>query len=271
METNMLDAGFYDLTQEMGSAIYAAMSRGGPPSDEASESPPPILQLRAGLAESPRWYLVQAAEFAPEPLTVAGLRVRDIYASPRLVLAMLELMASEQWLDRVGEEYTLTAQGQAVLDRARQRVRQLAVGVLPLPNPELGQLVALVDRLVQASLASHGPPGVWCLEHSRNRAPGAEAQAAVQLLQYTDDFNAFRDDAHMAAWGRYVESGATWEAFALVCGRESDSAATVFQKLARRGYTLHEYATALEDLQDRGWLESGPEPGIGRASCRERV
>jgi hypothetical protein len=230
-------------------------------SDEPGESPVPILQLRAGLAESPRWYLVQAAEFAPEPLTVARLRVRDTYASPRLVLAILELMASEQWLDRAEEEYSLTEYGRSVIHRSREATLRMAAGVQSLLAPVLEQLVSLVGRLVQASLESSSPPGVWCLEHSRKRAPDAGAGSVVQLLQYVADFNAFRDDAHMAAWRHYVESGATWEAFALVCGGETNSLETVYQQLAHRGYTVHEYATALEDLQRRAWLEPGPESG----------
>src|SRR6185295_15094177 len=105
----VLDARFYELTQEVGGAIFGAMpaattQTGAPP------APSPLLQIRRGLAEAPAWYLIQAAEFAPAPLTVASLRVRDIYASERMVAALLELMASEKWLDRrAADEYHLTA------------------------------------------------------------------------------------------------------------------------------------------------------------------
>src|SRR5215213_3454390 len=105
----MLDATFYNLLMEAFDAIYSAGSARIP---TPGEPEPAILQLRAGLAESPGWFLIQAAEFDPEPLTVTNLRVRDIYASERIVQALLDLMASEGWLDRSAQDaYALTAKG----------------------------------------------------------------------------------------------------------------------------------------------------------------
>ena len=256
----MLDAAFYDLTQEMGQAIATAMAN-LPPADAAPADPPPALKLRAGRAESPGWFLMQAAEFAPESLTVARLRVRDIYASERLVLAMLEIMASEQWLDRAGEEYSLTATGQALINRSRERIHRRAAEVQLLSETDLHLLESLLSRLVTASLASPTPPSVWCLAHSRNRAPENTAPVVVKLLHYSADFNAFRDDAHMAAWGRFLQNGAAWEAFALLCTGEADSIETVYQHLAHRGHTRQDYTMALADVCERGWLEPVPERG----------
>ncbi len=85
----VLDAEFYDLTQDIGGAIFGAMLAAQAPA-VAPPVPPPLLQVRRGLAEAPAWYLIQAVEFDPAPLTVAGLRVRDIYASERIVAALLE-------------------------------------------------------------------------------------------------------------------------------------------------------------------------------------
>ncbi len=258
----MLDAGFYDLIQEATGAIYTAMFEGSAPADELTEQRSPLLDLHAGRAESAGWFLIQAAEFAPEALTVARLRVRDVYGSERVVTALLEMMTSELWLDRVGDEYSLTATGQATLNRSRARTRELAARVKPLPDADLKELVALMGRLIQASLASATPPGTWCLAHSRNRAPTDDALEVLKLFQYNSDFNAFRDDAHMAAWMPYERSGAAWEAFSLICSGEATSAEAVVEQLAYRGFTRHEYATALADLSKRGWLEPAAEPGI---------
>ncbi|KPV46481.1 hypothetical protein SE17_43265, partial [Kouleothrix aurantiaca] len=89
------NAALYDLFMDAAGAIYTALAAAAPPTPA-----PVLLQLRAGLAESAGWFLVQASEFAPEPLTVELLRVRDIYASERIVAALLELMAGEGWLER---------------------------------------------------------------------------------------------------------------------------------------------------------------------------
>ena len=108
-----LNAAFYDHTQSLWQGYAVAMRDARARLPEPPPPRHPLLQLRAGLAESPGWFLVQAAEFDPEPLTVAALRVRDIYASERIVQALLELMAGEQWFDRQGEVYTLTEHGRA--------------------------------------------------------------------------------------------------------------------------------------------------------------
>jgi hypothetical protein len=265
----MLDVTFYNLMMEAFDALYGA---GSAIKDTREEPTPAILQLRAGLAESPGWFLIQAAEFDPEPLTIANLRVRDVYASERIVQALLELMASEQWLDRSAHEaYSLTTKGRAILQRRLRQRRELTAGLMPLPAEELAQLAMLLGQLIDACLAAPVPPGSWCLAHSRRRAPAHDEPALVRIAQYFSDFNAFRDDAHMAAWQSLPLDGYVWEAFALVCGGEADSAASLFEQLAYRGYSCAEYAAALETLTRRGWLESAATAGAYRVTADGRA
>jgi len=267
----MLDVEFYNLLMEAFDALYTAGSalrtRAAAPHDQ-----PALLQLRAGLAESPGWFLIQAAEFDPEPLTAENLRVRDIYASERLVQALLELMASESWLDRSAQgAYSLTANGRAVLQQRLQRQRELTAGLAPLPAGDLAQLARLLGRLIDASLAAPTPPGSWCLAHSRRRAPAHDAPALVQIAQYFSDFNAFRDDAHMAAWQSFRLNGYEWEAFTLLCDGTANSAASVFEQLAHRGYSSGEYAAALVALTHRSWLESTSADGAYHVTADGRA
>ena len=70
----MLDVRMYDLTQAVNGAIFAAVHAQWARSGEQRAAPPVILQVRSAFAESPSWFLVQAAEFDPEPLTVTKLR-----------------------------------------------------------------------------------------------------------------------------------------------------------------------------------------------------
>lgn len=248
----MLDAQFYDLIQSLWGGFAQAMRQ---QNRAAPTSPAVLLQLRGGLAESPGWFMVQAAEFDPEPLTVAGLRVRDIYASERMVQALLDLMMSELWLDLTDEGYVLTEQGREVLGWMRARTAVLAQITLPLSERDVTWLEQTLWRLLEASLQGDEPPIPWCLAHSRRRAPVETASAAEKIFQYVADFNAFRDDAHMAAWGGYEVAGYAWEAFSLVCGGQGKTAVSIHQQLAYRGYSRDEYAHALAQLHARGWLE----------------
>lgn len=251
----MLNAEFYDLLMDTASAIGEAMAAVRARTPPPATPLPPLLQVRAGYAESPGWFLVQAREFDPEPLTVATLRVRDIYGSPRVVAALLEMMAGERWLERDSSEaYALTETGRTLIAQVRERQRGFLAGLAPLPAADLARVQSLLAQLIAASLESPTPPGTWCLAHSRRRAPGPAEPPLAQIHQYLDDFNAFRDDAHMAAWQPHEVPGHAWEAFAFLCEGTSPAADGVFEQLVHRGYARSEYATALADLAHRGWL-----------------
>ena len=250
----------YDLTQNIGAPLFRAYIAAQQALDPPPPAPPPLARLRRGRAESPGWFLIQALEFDPEPLTVANLRVRDIYASERIVAALLELMASEKWLDsyltqRGERAYILTADGRS---RATDRVETLrtavAQGDYPLTPAELTRLAALMGQVITASLEAGDPPGNWCLQHSRQRAPAPDAPASVQLLQYAADFNAYRDDAHMAAWQPLEISGHGWEAFTFVTDGQADTASAIDRQLHYRGFTAAEYEAELQKAVERDWL-----------------
>jgi hypothetical protein len=253
-----LNAAFYDFTQDVINALFEAMGVVRARSMEQFPAPPPVLLLRGGYAESPGWFLVQAHEFDPEPLTVEALRVRDVYGSERIVAALLEIMAGEKWLDRSDAgEYYLATEGRAVMERINNRRGRFMSELAALPEDETHELEQLLDRVVGACLASQTPAGAWSLAHSRRRAPGAEALPLERIRQYLEDLNAFRDDAHMAAWRSHGISGYEWEAFSQVCDGQAATADALFDNLAHRGYSRTEYAGALFELARRGWLEAG--------------
>jgi hypothetical protein len=245
---------FYNLSQELAGAIFGALFQ---KLEQPADQPPPLLQLRRGRAEAPAWFLVQAAEFEPEPISVEKLRVRDIYASKRIVFALLELMASEKWLEPMGEgQYVLAPAGRAIQDGLnKRRSDALKKVTVSLDPARLARLESLLERLIESSLIGEDPPGSWCLRRSRNRAPGKDALPLERILQYTSDFNAFRDDAHMAAWQPYELSGCAWEGFSFVWSGQADTAEEIDQQLYYRGYTTKEYTAALQELVQRGWLE----------------
>jgi hypothetical protein len=257
----MFNADLYDLTQSLSGALFSAMR--AIRTQEQTDPLPDLYRLRAGYAESPGWFMVQALEFDPQPLTVANLRVRDIYASESLVAALLEIMASEKWLNRQGKNYFLSATGRALARERREGINRLLSALQPLPQVELQRLENGLARIIKASLQSPNPPGTWCLAHSRRRAPAENPQPAVQIYQYTADFNAFRDDAHMAAWQPLGIDGRTWEAFSFVHGGAAQSAADLFDQLAYRGYSEEDYAAALVGLEEKSWIKREREDGAG--------
>ncbi|MEM7126179.1 MAG: hypothetical protein AAF702_07620 [Chloroflexota bacterium] len=248
-----LNSEFYFQLEASAGPFYQAM---GKIAQSQAEQPPrhPLLQVQSGRAESPAWYLVQAAEFDPEPLSVKTLRVRDIYASPAIAQGILEMLAAERWLDRRGGAYHLTDLGRTVTTELLTRSQSLLAQVDVPAHIDLIRLESLLRSVIDASLGCKTPPGNWCLAHSRNRAPSDEEPVIVRLLHYFSDFNAFRDDAHMAAWQPKEVTGQQWETFAFIISGQANSAESLFEQLSYRGYSVEDYAAALSDLTERRWL-----------------
>jgi hypothetical protein len=249
----------YDLTQNMQAAIFRAAFQNYLISleEEGRDRPslPRILQLRGGYAESPAWIMVQVAEFLPEPLTVEKFRRRAVYSAPGLIQGFLELLASEKYLDRIGEEYYVTDTGREVIDMMTLRRTSVLTGFEPLPRSDLDRLENLMSRVIDASLQAGDPPGIWCLEHSRRRAPSESSPPMVKIVRYCSDLNAFRDDSHMAAHRPYDVDGRTWEAFSCLNQGTAKTAEELFDQLAYRGFSRTEWAQSLDGLVQRGWLE----------------
>lgn len=245
------DKAWYDYLEEVAGAFYAAISvvraRLGHTTPLS-----PLLTVRAGYAESPGWFMVQAAEFDPEPLTVQNLRVRDVYGSEKLVRALLELMASEKWFDRSArDEYALTDTGREMLSNIFAR-RRSWLEQLTAQLPAYEHLAQTLRRLIDAGCELEQ---AWCVQHSRRRAPLQEISSLGVIFQAFEDVNAARDDAHMAAWQPTGATGQEWETFTFVADETATTAGALFDQLHYRGFTRAEYADTLNALAWRGWLE----------------
>jgi hypothetical protein len=281
----MLNSELYDLTQNFQGAIYQA----GMKRLNAPFPPPPILQLRRGYAESPAWLMVQASEFEPEPLTVEKLRVRAVWSSPAIVQALLDLMASEKWFDRIGDEYRLRDEGREVIQRKRERTATVVEPLIPvLDADEVARLEDLLRRVIEGSMRPSPPAPLpqgegrktlgsgepWCLAYSRRRGPGENAPALLKIVYYLSDLNAYRDDAHMAAFQPHGIEAYEWETLTFVWQESAGTADDLFDQLWYRGYAREDYAGALDELARRGWVEAVGEgryqiTGQGRAVREE--
>jgi hypothetical protein len=255
MEKN---AALYDLTQNTQGVLWQAafqQYQARLSEDErTTQTMPPLMQLRSGYAESPGWMMIQAAEFDPEPLSVERFRKRAVYTAPNLSLAVLELLASEKWLDRNGDEYYLTNEGRKIIDRLIQRRVTPFVDFEPLPTAELQRLIDLCQRVINASMNAPEPLGTWSLVHSRNRQPKGNISLTAQYIQYGSDFNAVRDDAHMAAYGSHDVLGHVWEGFTYIATEQAKNVNDLYKHLAYRGFYTEDWQTALDELCGRGWI-----------------
>ena len=101
---------------------------------------------------------------------------------------------------------------------------------------DLERLAELLGRISTACLNAPEPPGTWAIRHSRNIAPADDAPALAKIDQYLDDLNAFRDDAHIAAFAPHNISGHGWELFSMLWRKQVKSAAEMVEKRSGRGH-----------------------------------
>ena len=244
----MFNSDLYDLTQNTQGNVWGAAMRA------RTVVPPPIspvMQIRAGYAESPGWLMIQAREFDPEPLTVPLLRKRAVWSAPGIMSETLEILVGEKWLSGEGDQYILTPAGREVLKELQSR-RQAAMQLItPLPLDELQELDRLLRRILAASMVDDP----WCLRYSMRRAPGTDAPLLDQIVHHFSDINAFRDDCHMAAFMPCNVEAYQWEAFTLIWQGKASTAQEILDQLVNRGYSLADYAEGLQAIQQRGWLD----------------
>jgi DNA-binding MarR family transcriptional regulator len=202
-------------------------------------------------------YLVQTAvTLDPEPINDERLRVRFPYAAAGAYENDLAGAAGRGFLEAAGEgNYRLTEAGHSLARRLLEIGEGIAQRLEPLPRSELEALAALLQKLVHAFESAPEPPGKWCLSHSRRLDPGAEAAVLERIRRYLGDLNAYRDDAHLAAWQGLDVSGREWETFTYVWRGEGRTAAELAEKLAYRGYDEVDYQATLAELVEHGWLK----------------
>ena len=239
---------FIDLWPRTWETLQALTARYGPAIDHAAEA----VGIPFG-----QWYgwLMAARIFEPEPVSAARLSVRAAYTNPALHQARLEQGAQFGLLISTGPgEYHLTNAGHAAVQSLIAAAYTAMAPLQPLPSADLARLLALLRRLVEASLAAPEPPGKWCLRVARHYDPYGQAGPVPQLDQYLSDLAAYRDDAHLATWRPLGVTGQAWEALThLWRGDVTTLDDLCARHCAYRGYSTESYAAALADLAARGW------------------
>jgi DNA-binding MarR family transcriptional regulator len=230
-------------------ALQALRAHYGPAIDHAAES----LGIPYG-----EWYgwLMAAFIFEPEPISAQRLATRSAYTAPARLEAYLQTGVRLGLLEPMnGNGYRLTAAGRRGVQQLIDTAYAAMAPLRPVPEEQVVRLLALLYRLVQASLDSPQPPGSNCLRIARHYDPGTSVPAMVRLDQYLSDLDAFRDDARLAAWRPLGVTGVAWDAFTSLWRHGAATVDELHARLARRGYSREAYLAALEELIAHGWVE----------------
>jgi hypothetical protein len=175
----------------------------------------------------------------------------------------LVTLAERQLLDAQGAgSYRLTPGGRALVTRLLKEFYAGLAGIEKSIEPvysaaDLDRLAVLLSRIVTASLNT--PIDHFGLTDNHSLVPNGNATTLARIDQALDDLNAFRDDAHLAAWRPLQVTGEAWELFTFLWRGEVKNADEMAEKAAFRGHTRDTYQSALGDLIRRGWVRAADE------------
>jgi len=200
-------------------------------------------------------FLLMAQRFAPDPLSLKRLRKLHPYGNPAQFTQVFEALAERGFLQAGPEgEYTLRSQGRATLKEALDGFYTFLGEIAVLSPEELSQLAALVKRVSQSCREAPEPADKPYLSLVHRGHPDAEYAPLAKIDQHLDELNAFRDDAHIAAWQPYGVSGPAWEALTLIWRDAAHTAQELLEQLPFRNHSLEVYQEALGVLAERGWI-----------------
>ena len=186
---------------------------------------------------------------------MARIRRRSPYSAAANWERILEQLAAQGLYTATDAgDYLLTDDGRSALNHFLAAFRSHLAAITV--DVDLERLVELLGRIVAACLNAPEPPGTWAIRHSHNIVPDEDASALAKIDQHLDDLNAFRDDAHLAAFAPHEISGQGWELFTMLWRDQVKTVAEMAEKMAFRGHDEAAYAAALDDLVARGWAES---------------
>jgi hypothetical protein len=164
--------------------------------------------------------------------------------------------AERGFFEAAEDGYRLSEHGRAVVERLQGAIVG-ALAAVPV-DPATAETVTghLQTQIAGCLDCDFDIPN---LRYSRRFDPGADAPVLQRLRRALNDLNAFRDDAHVAAFRALDVPAHEWEAFSHVWGEQvwGDPVNTVDEvadKLGFRGHGKDVYREALESAVGRGWL-----------------
>ena len=183
------------------------------------------------------------------------------YGIPKTINERLASAAEEGYLVKDGEGFRSTEKGK---DAAHQGLQALTDGIAhlhPLPSYDIQCLVDYLIRLSDASFAAPEPPPKFCLTHYKNYKSTFDHTAPLIRLfvHYFKELDFYRMDSHMAAWRSHNLDGNRWEVFSEVWGGKNNTPDKIFEERSYRGITREEYASILQELVERGWVQQDGE------------
>ncbi|MCP4142546.1 MAG: hypothetical protein GY755_20090 [Chloroflexi bacterium] len=195
---------------------------------------------------------------APKPISVEVLSKRTPYGNADVYAKTLADTAEAGYLDADGAGgYIVSEKGTQAIAESHTAFYAHITEISQFPAEKMAKLAALLQKLVDSCTQVEFKSGTIALDISHGGHPKVESGSLAEVDQHLDDLNAFRDDAHIAAWTPSGVNGQLWESLSFVWNGEANNAEKLAERLPFRNYTAEDYAKALDELKALGWIDVG--------------
>jgi hypothetical protein len=207
--------------------------------------------------------LLIARAIEPDAISPRRIWRRYPYGVQENWVQPMVTLAERQLLEAQGDgSYQLTPGGRAMTTRILKEFYAGLAGIeksieAVYPAADVDRLAVLLDKIVTACF--NAPIDHFGFTDSHGLARNGSATILARIDQALDDLNAFRDDAHLAAWQPLGVTGQAWELFTFLWRGEVKNLAEAVEKLAFRGHSRETYQSALGDLIGRSWVRAAGE------------
>ncbi len=200
-----------------------------------------------------------SAAVHPNEVGLDGLLARNPYSNPRAYHDSIAGAAERGWLTVSKTGFTATSQSIQFYDKLVALLMEQAALLEEKVSVDLATLFALLEKLVAGMAAVKLPGGKPTFNFARNFEYKDKSPSLVWIRRHILTAHAYRDDCHIAAWQVHDLPGIAWESFSFIWEGEAHTAAALAEKLPYRSYTEADYANALAQLEQLGWvrLEDG--------------
>jgi len=208
-----------------------------------------------GISLPSLYLLVAIPAFAPKAVSVEMLNIRSPYTASEHYHALLqELTLADMLSEEPQGQYRINPQGLNALKETLAGVYQVLGEIRSFPLIKQMDLASRLKVLSDTCLNAPDPPGTWCIRHVRRLDPGSRVPMFARIDQFLSELQAFRDDAHLAAWRGIESNGHAWEILSYLWVRREETSEVIFEVLKKRGHPHEHSEHAVELLLRRGWI-----------------
>ncbi len=207
-----------------------------------------------GLPDSVLGLLLAAETLEPGIISPEKLMVRGPYTAEQTWMGRLQIAAEKGLLmEPEPGEFRLSQVGRQKIHALVKEVQQAIAAADPLEPQDSQRLASLLGKLVEECLFTPPPPDTWSIRLAYQLMPG-ESPPLPYTEQALSCLQAYRDDAHLAAWRPGGLRGAQLETLTLIWRGKAASLDEIYDQLAARGFERHDYQAALRELRQRKWV-----------------